>query len=164
MVALRQGRWPQKLLLLAARLSVAGPLALVAGCASDKPSHVSGPMAQTAAAQPAKIELEDDGAPVQPPPARATRPEEDDPSQPWSPNYGPNSGNGGAASVPQPAPNPRLPRQVDASAADGPQTVALHGSYIASAPASTGALTNLSARDADAVIAQAINAQETRRH
>ena len=158
MVALRQGRWPQKLLLLAARLSVAGPLALVAGCASDKPSHVSGPMAQTAAAQPAKIELEDDGAPVQPPPARATRPEEDDPSQPWSPNYG------GAASVPQPAPNPRLPRQVDASTADGPQLVTVHGSYTASAPASTGALTNLSARDADAVIAQAINAQETRRH
>ena len=159
MVALRQGRWPQKLLLLAARLSVAGPLALVAGCASDKPSHVSGPMAHNAAAQPEKIEMEDDGVPVQPPPARATRPEEDDPSQPWSPNYG----NGGAASVPQQAPNPRVPRQVDASAADAAQTVALHGSYNASVPASTGALTNMSARDADAVIAQAINAQETRR-
>ena len=159
MVALRHGRWPRRLVVLAARLSVAGPLALVAGCASDKPSHVSGPMSQNVAATPQKIEMEADGVPGQPPPARAMRPDEDDPTQPWSPNYG----KGGAATLRTPAPISRLPRQVEASAQDAPQTVTPHRLYASDVPASTGTLTHLSNSDADAVIAQAINMQEMRR-
>lgn len=41
------------------------------------------------ATQPAaKTDVEDDGRPAQLPPARRPLPEEDDPTQPWSPNYG----------------------------------------------------------------------------
>jgi hypothetical protein len=162
MVALSDGAWPSRMVLLAARLCVAGPLALIAGCASEKaPNYVQGSMAQhVASAQPRKVEMEDDGEPVQPPPARATRPDEDDPNQPWSPNYG----RGGAAPAQQSQPNGRLPKQVDASAADSAepaswQRAATDGRMTGS----TGTLTHLSNREADDVVAQAISAQEMRR-
>lgn len=146
MVVSRDGRGLSLVIMLAARLSVAGSLALVAGCASEKnPNYVSGPMAQRmAAAPPHKVEMEDDGEPVQAPPVRRMRPEEDDPSQPWSPNYG----RGGAASTPQPPLSTRLPKQVDAAVTDQ--------------RASTSSLTSLSSTEADALIAQAITAQEMR--
>jgi len=99
------------------------------------------------AAIPHKVEIEDDGQPVQPPPARAMRPEEDDPSQPWSPNYG----QGGAPAVPSAparAVSPQLPKQVDAYIpAPTPAT-------YQPAVTSTGSLTRLSDNEADAVIAR----------
>ena len=163
MVALRDGGRPSRIGLLAARLCVAGPLALIAGCASEKsPSYVSGPMGhQVAQAQAPthKVEMEDDGEPVQPAPLRRMRPEEDDPSQPWSPNYGKD----GAATMPPSTPNPRLPRQVDAAVAEPSKRI------IWTAPrfddpqlASTGALTQLSRAEADTIVAQAISTQEMR--
>ena len=128
----RDGRWPSRVVLLVVRLGIAAPLALVAGCASDQPQYVAGPMAdRVAAASPPKVELEDDGEPVQAPPLRRMRAEEDDPSQPWSRNYGKNGATAEAAG--------------------------------ASMQASMGTLTRLSNADAEAVIAQAISAQEMRR-
>ena len=43
-----------------------------------------------------RVVMEDDGMPVQTPPLRRQQPEKDDPSEPFSPNYGP----------PQPRPTP----------------------------------------------------------
>ncbi len=122
---------------------------LLSGCASEKASYVRGPADQQLA-QVRKFEMEDDGQPVQPPPARAMRAEEDDPTQPWSPNYG-----GPAPIQPRPsapaamprAPSPYVPAQVDAAAQ----------------ATTTGSLTRLTDEEADLVIAQAINAHEMRR-
>lgn len=73
-----------------ARVGVLGLAALSAGCASQQarhtsPSHVAGPQAVAAAGT--KVELEDDGLPVQIAP-RHPQPGPDDPSEPFSPNYG----------------------------------------------------------------------------
>lgn len=78
---------------LRSRALVALLLLPVAGCASNTPhdAHVAqmgvaGPPQQVAAAPP--IDLEDDGLPAQTPP-RLRRPQSaDDPSEPFSPNYG----------------------------------------------------------------------------
>ncbi len=43
---------------------------------------------QSAAAAPIPVEMEDDGRPAQVPPRVDGRPTADDPTQPWSPNYG----------------------------------------------------------------------------
>lgn len=66
---------------------------LVGGCATgqDDRSGVAGPQyvarAQAPAKLAAKVEVEADGLPSQLAP-RHRRPEPDDPSEPWSPNYG----------------------------------------------------------------------------
>lgn len=78
---------------LRSRALVALLLLPLAGCASNAPDgahvaqmSVAGPPQQVAAAQP--IDLEDDGLPAQTPP-RLRRPHAaDDPSEPFSPNYG----------------------------------------------------------------------------
>lgn len=49
-------------------------------------SYAGGPRAQAAAAAP--VEMEDDGRPAQVAPRMAAAPAKDDPSEPWSPNYG----------------------------------------------------------------------------
>jgi hypothetical protein len=64
---------------------------LLAGCAStssyDRASNVGAP--RQVAAAPPPVEIEDDGLPAQTPPLlRQYRPEPDDPSEPYSPNYG----------------------------------------------------------------------------
>lgn len=139
----------------AARICVCGPLLLVAGCASDKQaSYVNGPHQQMAAQQ-RKIEMEDDGMPVQPPPARAVNPAEDDPTQPWSPNYG----RGVTPGAPVRATNPNLPRQVDAAL----PYVPIPAHYSPAAPTSTGSLTQLSEAEANAMIARAVSDHEMRR-
>lgn len=62
------------------------------GCAESRSrygeaNYVRAVPPQVAQAEP--VELEDDGLPAQvAPPLRRNRPEADDPSQPWSPNYG----------------------------------------------------------------------------
>jgi hypothetical protein len=77
---------------LAARVGVFGLTVFASGCATHQPpSYVHGPNPQMRAqhlASVAKDDLEDDGRPAQTPPQRRALPEEDDPSQPWSPNYG----------------------------------------------------------------------------
>ena len=68
---------------------------IVAGCASsqaayDSRSNVGAGAAQRVAmAVPKKVEIEDDGLAVQAPPVVRKRLEPDDPSEPFSPNYGP---------------------------------------------------------------------------
>lgn len=126
------------------------PTVLLGSCASDKASHVQGPAEQQFAAQIRKVEIEDDGQPVQSPPVRTMRAEEDDPTQPWSPNYGgptpvqPKTSP--PAAMPR-LPNPYAPTQTDAAAK----------------VVRTGSLTRLSEAEADLIIAQAINAHEMRR-
>lgn len=78
----------------AARLGVIGLAALCfGGCASkqasyDPPARVAGPAAsQVQGPWQVKVEIEDDGLPSQLAP-RHRPPVEDDPTQPWSPNYG----------------------------------------------------------------------------
>jgi hypothetical protein len=90
MSPLRSGFQPKSVILSAARFCVIGATVVSAGCAANKePSYVRGPGLQQHAAVPIpKAEMEDDGQPVQSPPARAMKAEEDDPTQPWSPNYG----------------------------------------------------------------------------
>ena len=171
MLPLRRGRSPSNYISLAAYVCLCAPAVMLSGCASDRaPSYVQGPTPhQLAAMQARKVEMEDDGQPVQPPPARPVRAEEDDPSQPWSPNYG---GNKAAQTAPpaspaQPAlrsPNPYVPTQSDAWARPTPQPAGYN--RAADAPMhvpSTGSLTRLSEPDADLIMAQAINAQEMRR-
>lgn len=65
-----------------------GLAALGGGCASSEsaPSRVAGPMPHPAV-QSMRVEVEDDGLPSQLAP-RHRRPVPDDPTEPWSPNYG----------------------------------------------------------------------------
>jgi len=68
---------------------------LVSACASshanyDRPANVGAQRAhQVAVVARPKIELEADGLAVQTPPRKHRRVEPDDPSEPFSPNYGP---------------------------------------------------------------------------
>ncbi len=155
MSLLRHGMLPSSIPLKAVRACVIGPILLVAGCASDhQASYVNGPGQQMAAAS-RKIEIEDDGQPVQPPPARAVNPAEDDPTQPWSPNYGKGVV---VPSSPQRAPSPGLPKQVDAFI-----PAPVPAAYKPAADTATGSLTALSAAEADTVIARAMSAHEMRK-
>jgi hypothetical protein len=170
MFLLRHGLLPSSIPSKAARVCVFGPLLLVAGCASEqKASYVNGPHflgpGQQMAAAPRKVEIEDDGQPVQPPPARPINPAEDDPTQPWSPNYG--KGIVGPSS-PRPTHAPRLPRQMDASIpAPIPTSVqtpfSTPVSYRRPDETSTGSFTVLSAAEADEVVARALSAHEMRK-
>lgn len=67
----------------------------LAGCATsqartyDSPTRVSASSRYEAAPDGAgTVEMEDDGVPVQPPPVARQTLEPDDPSEPYSPNYG----------------------------------------------------------------------------
>lgn len=165
MFVLRCGLVPKSVLPLAACLCLFAPAIGLSGCAADKPpSYVQGPSAQQLAAR--KVEMEDDGQPVQAPPARAVRPEEDDPSQPWSPRYGAGSTSlPSSAQQPPKSPSPYVPAQVDAAAPVLPRPAVLRsgesvGTFM---PTHTGTLTRLSDDDADTIMTQAINAHEMRR-
>ena len=79
-------------------INVIGVGLLVSACASsqtayDGYSNVGGPepneAAQVAMSVPKRVQLEDDGLAVQGPPVKRERAEPDDPSEPFSPNYGP---------------------------------------------------------------------------
>ena len=75
--------------------ALALPPLVLAGCASN-PRSLQSPVINWSLAandQPApvavqKVELEDDGVPVQSAPSWRVRNAPDDPTQPWSPNYG----------------------------------------------------------------------------
>lgn len=131
----------------AARPLVLGAVVVaLSGCAANKePSYVRGPVSQQmAAAEPRKVEMEADGLPVQTPPARRMRPDEDDPTQPWSPNYGK-----GSAAEPV-APQRAMPKQIDAM---------LRPAVV---PASSGGLRAMSEDEADAIMQSAIAIHEMR--
>lgn len=70
------------------------PLALslalaIAGCAADQPTYRQGSWLGGAPPPAPRVAMEDDGQPAQTPPLRRSRPEPDDPREPFSPNYGP---------------------------------------------------------------------------
>ncbi len=69
---------------LAIRFAVLGCALLLTGCASKQ---AAAPQVEVAPARVARVEIEDDGLPAQLAP-RNRRPGADDPTQPWSPNYG----------------------------------------------------------------------------
>jgi hypothetical protein len=70
------------------------PALIGGGCAQNQSYHQPNwyaggpPSQQTTAAVPIPVEMEDDGRPAQVPPRVDGRPTADDPTQPWSPNYG----------------------------------------------------------------------------
>jgi hypothetical protein len=114
MRSLRCGALPLSFSCPAARVCVIGLAAIVSGCAANKqPSYVAGPaayavpapMPQQIAAQTAKpaskSDMEADGLPAQTAPPARIRQEPDDPSEPFSPNYG------GPRANPAPAQAPR---------------------------------------------------------
>jgi hypothetical protein len=92
-------------------LSVLGVVA-VAGCASSRGSSYSqaGIQPHVPAPIPTKVEVEDDGVPVQSPPVHRASTEPDDPSEPFSPNYGRGRSNGQEPSRAKPAPRPAVTR------------------------------------------------------
>lgn len=89
-----------------------GAALLMAGCASSKSPAYSGAGARVAApvAAPVKIDVEDDGVPAQSPPVRRATTEVDDPSEPYSRNYG--SRRPAAAVVRQPLPAQPVPTRI----------------------------------------------------
>jgi hypothetical protein len=75
------------------RIVLAGFALSLAGCASnaDRPdgsAYVRGPQVAEQQPPPGRVELEDDGLPVQSPPVTPPRALPDDPREPFSPNYG----------------------------------------------------------------------------
>ena len=143
--------------LSAARLGVLGLAVLAAGCASKQaqqpPTRLAAPPAATQGpnAWAAKVEIEDDGLPVQLAP-RHRRPVPDDPSEPWSPNYG----KGGPA--PGPAQRPAVP---PAKAAAMPSPAPVLASANAR-PARSGGEARLSAVEEEALIRRAVAEHEMR--
>jgi hypothetical protein len=143
---------------LAARACVIGLAVVASACAKQEPPTYVGsgygqygnqPQAPTrVAASRNKVEIEDDGRPAQAPPARRMHPEEDDPKEPWSPNYGKASG---PATRPV-EPDVRRPaaRQIEASLAL-PATPVVYTSR------------RLTETEADAIVARAVSAHEMQR-
>ena len=158
MRVLRCGSLPLKPLVSAARLGVIGLSVVLSGCAAQRsPSYVNGPNAQIRPQQiaaVAKDDLEDDGRPAQAPPLRRSLPDEDDPSQPWSPNYGgPNSAPGQPAGQPsgmKPKPQPKSRGKTYDAMIDPP------------APLPAPLPVRMSQNEQDSVIARAISAHEMR--
>ncbi len=145
---------------VAARVCVIGLGVVVTGCAANKqPTYVGGPYAGAHQVAPSrvnelrKVEIEDDGKPAQAPPIRKMRPEEDDPTQPWSPNYGKGAA---APAVPAPAAEPTptrtpWPRPVEASV----RTTASSPQVLVSR--------RLSETEAEDVMLRAVTAHEMRK-
>lgn len=80
----------------------------LAGCASDHSSQYSAAVAEPRPVTRVAIDVEDDGIPAQTPPPRTIRQQPDDPSEPYSRNYGginPSS----ARAVDRPDPNASSP-------------------------------------------------------
>lgn len=104
---------------LAPSVSIAVVAALLSACASNGNQYQSSGVTRHAAVQPPlpkpKPEVEDDGQPVQAPPARIMRPDEDDPTQPWSPNYGQARATPARTASDEPLPT-RAPHRAQASA------------------------------------------------
>ena len=99
------------------RLALVASLAVtVSGCFQHGPypgtAYVGAPQRIAHMPVPPRntIEMEDDGLPVQRPPTRRATREADDPTQPWSPNYGKQPAEIGRSNEPKPerAPYPTM--------------------------------------------------------
>jgi len=98
MFKLRSGGLPVSVVVIAARLCVCALMLMLGACASRQAQYRGGPQFRLASQQTRvagyrkvapPIDLEDDGIEAQtPPPARRLKNEPDDPSEPFSPNYG----------------------------------------------------------------------------
>jgi hypothetical protein len=88
----------------------------------------------------AEVELEDDGLPPQADPAAGIRRMPDDPSAPWSPNYGRSAAGAGDVGVPSPAPTsvadddglPPIKSPEEAGVIGQPQPRRMQGASLAS--------------------------------
>ena len=85
--------WALSLSGSALHLAVIGSALIAGGCATSQAQdhaeqQVRGPDPRLAPAQATKLDLEEDGLPAQLAPPRRAQPLPDDPSEPWSPNYG----------------------------------------------------------------------------
>jgi len=155
-----RGSMPLMSTTMAARVCVIGLGVVATGCAANKqPTYVGGPHAGLYQVVPSrvnelrKVEIEDDGKPAQSPPVRRMRPEEDDPTQPWSPNYGKGASVPAApapAAEPTPARTP-WPRPIEASV----RTTASPPQVLASR--------RLSEAEAEEVMLRAVTAHEMRK-
>lgn len=147
----------------AVSVALAGLAVLCAGCASNQSAY--GPQARVGAPVPApqqwaaRVEIEDDGLPAQLAP-RHRRPVADDPSEPWSPNYGTAPGGSKAlrSDEDQPSPQPKSRRGAATVAGNG-----LPAPSPARPIASSRPPTRLSTMDEDAIIRRAIAEHEMRR-
>jgi hypothetical protein len=94
MSEMRRGFAPRSCARRGLLISCLLPALIGGGCAQNQsynqPNwYAGGPVPQQAAAAvPIPVEMEDDGRPAQVPPRVDGRPTADDPTQPWSPNYG----------------------------------------------------------------------------
>jgi hypothetical protein len=131
-------------------IAIAASGLLVTACAaskgaSDYQSYAGAPPVRAAVATPPRPDLEADGLPAQAPPRRRANPLPVDPSEPFSPNYGPPPVKQALDAEPEPAPVQRA-------------TVEVAPALRHDAPAER----RLSPAEADAVIARAIMAHEQR--
>lgn len=141
---------PSRLTPLARLAALAATGLLVTGCAaskgaSDYQSYAGAPPQRVAVAAPPQPDLEADGLPAQAPPRRRANPLPADPSEPFSPNYGP----------------PPINQPLDAE----PKSAPVHRAAVEGEPAlrhAAPAERRLSPAEADAVIARAIMAHEQR--
>ena len=93
MLSRRRVRW---CLVALSPSACTGPILLallLTGCAESQnyrqdAAYVRAPLPEVAEATVPRVELEDDGLPAQTPPLRRARPEPDDPTEPFSRNYG----------------------------------------------------------------------------
>jgi hypothetical protein len=89
MFVLASGRWPVKALRGAVFPLIAGAAAIsTAGCAADNEAYYAGSPPPAYVAQGPAVQMEADGLPVQAAPSERIRAMPDDPTQPYSPNYG----------------------------------------------------------------------------
>ena len=101
------------------RLCALSALAAVGGCASSQaPGYVAANAVPPPRAMAQAAVVEDDGLPVQAPPPAYIRRLPDDPSEPFSPNYGGSNpaalGAVRPASPPGKAPTPKVPEDLPA--------------------------------------------------
>jgi hypothetical protein len=131
-----------------------GAIAL-GGCASHSTTYHEQTYAGAGAGahgmvRPTRVEIEEDGLPVQTPPPPRRRVEADDPSEPFSPNYG------GPRQQPAAAPSPQRPL---AASVRGP----VEPAATVAPPSSRPSRARMSQAEADLIIATAIAAHERRR-
>ena len=128
MLKLRVGDVPKRGSISGRWAAIAMPVLLAGGCANQAQTqtpnwyaqgYAGGPAQEAVAAVPVpvRVETEEDGRPAQLPPVVRAKAEPDDPSEPYSPNYG-----GPAQAQPVTAARPDERRVSDASrAADRPR-------------------------------------------
>jgi hypothetical protein len=139
---------------MAARASVIGLAVVVSACSTTDERRYAGAYQQVkpqpASDQGWKTEIEEDGKPAQVPPMIRSRPLQDDPTQPWSPNYGRADGAVPVAPRASPAPvaHPTWPRPIDTSMTSGPARIA--------------ASRRLNDDEAEEIMTRAISAHERR--